>query len=642
MSLRSVLLLIVLLLPLVSIQAVEIVDEVRPALQEPDFNIDLEPDQLEVVPGEKAAFDIVVTTTGGFTGTLKFDVLSVPPYCFYEIKPSTGKLQLKIYTTENTPPGTYKVKIKASAQGRSKVAEATLIVTGGGGGGGPDFRIKLRPSTVSIDPGQTASFTIVLIPTGGFSETVHYSVTGLPPYSYQQMEVKSGTDIILKIITTENTPPGTYEVTVTASGGGKVRKATAKIVVGGVTTTSTTRTKTSAKGGLSISVLPQTLKIKQGGTGILTMRVYKEGEFSDTVTIRIEGLPEGVTAVADINNTVPNFISQAEISVGTQVQPGSYKLRVKIFGGGVVDERTITLVVEGQQTSPATQPSTQTPNPAQANFSIEVVPNSLSLQKGGSGSVAVTIRGNGLVQPVVLSVTGPQYLSFTLSPDNTLELGETASLMIRAGDQPGTYTVVIEGRSGSLVRTATLTVRVEAGESRCIIATVSYGEGSEVVERLRAFRDEVVMSTYSGSRFLTAFNAFYYSWSPQVADWLRTNEAAKSTVRVAIAPLLGILEAADMMVRSLPRSELVVASVGLLASFLVGLTYFGVPLALLRRVRSRHMAAASLAVAASSLGMLISWFLRSDLLMQFSSSAAVLSSIAAGALVIPVIRELLR
>ena len=644
MSVRFLLLLSVLLIPLIGVQAAEFTIHTQTHLQEPDFNIDLEPDELEVIPGERAAFDIVVTTTGGFTGTLKFDVLSVPPNCFYEIKPATGKLQLKIYTTENTPPGTYKVKIRASAEGKSRTAEATLIVSGGGGGAGPDFSIRLRPSTVSIDPGQTANFTIVLIPTGGFAETVHYTVSGLPPYSYQQMEVQSGTDIVLKVVTTANTPPGTYEITVTAEGGGKVRKATARIIVGGATTTTTTKQggEGRGQGNLSISVLPQTLKVKPGGRGILTVRVYKEGEFKYPVTLRIGGLPSGVTASADINNTVPNFVSQVEVSVGQDVQPGSYKLTVTISGGDRSESRTITLLVEGEQPKTTVSGTTQqTSVPAQADFSIELVPSSISLQKGGSGSVAVTIRGNGLVQPVVLTVSGPPTLSFTFSPDNTLELGETASLMVRAGDEPGTYTVVVEGRSGSLIRTATLTVTVEAGESRCIIATVTYGEGSGVVEGLRNFRDGVVMSTYAGSRFLTVFNAFYYSWSPAVAGWLRSNEVARLAVRAAIAPLIAILWAASYLTSFLPVSELTVVSVGLVSSFLIGLVYLGLPLSLLGSLGRRRLLLVGSAAAASSAGMLVSWLLRWDVLMQVSSSSAVISFVALGALAGPVMRKLL-
>ena len=643
MSSKVFLLLFILLLPLVGVQAAELTTDLQLHLQGPDFDIDLEPDELEVIPGEKAAFDIIVTTTGGFTGTLKFDVLSVPPNCFYEIKPAAGKLQLKIYTTENTPPGTYKVKLRASAGGKSKVAEATLIVSGGSGGSGPDFRIKLRPSKVSIDPGQTANFTIVLIPTGGFSETVHYTVSDLPPYSYHRMEVQSGTDIILKVVTTPKTPPGTYEITVTARGGGKVRRATAKIIVGGGATTTTTRTGTQARGNLSVSVLPKTLKVEPGGKGILTISVYKEGEFNSPVTVRIKGLPEGVTSSIDINNTVPNFIAQAEISVGQDVQPGSYKLTVTISGGGRSESRTITLIVEGAKptTTPTTTSQPRTSAPVQADFSIELVPSSISLQKGGSGSVAVTVRGKGLAQPVTLKVTGPPTLSFTFSPDNTVELGETASLMVKAGNEPGTYTVVVEGRSGSLVRSATLTVTVEAGESRCIIATVTYGEGSGIVEGLRRFRDGTVMATYSGSRFLTVFNAFYYSWSPGVAEWLRHNGAVRSVVRAAITPLIAILGFASALSSVLPISELTVVSIGLLASFLIGLFYLGLPLSLFRALEPRRLVAAGLVATVSSLGMLVSWFLRLDLLMQISSSSAVLSLMALGAMTGPVVRRLL-
>ncbi len=643
------LLILLLLIPLAGVGASQLSSRPISGLQA-DFYVELKPDRLEVMPGEKAAFDIVVTTIGGFTGTLSFDVLSVPPYSFYEIKPSTGKLQLKIYTTENTPPGTYEIKLMASAGGRSKVATATLVVTGGGAGGGPDFRVALRPTTASISPGETAEFRVVLIPTGGFAETVHYTVSGIPPHSYRSMEVR-GTDVILKVITTPSTPPGTYEIVVTATGGGKVRRATARLVVGRTATTGT-GSEEGWGGGLSISVLPKTLRVRAGGRGIITVRVYRRGDFNAPVTIRMEGLPGGVRASADVNNTPPNFVSQIEVTVGAEVPAGSHRLDLIISGGGVREERNVTLVVENPSPS-ATATATATAAAAgangttgaggQADFSVEVVPSSLSLQRGGSGSVAVTVRGRGLEQPVSLSVRGPETLSFTFSPTSSLRAGETASLMVRAGEEPGTYAVVIEGRSGNLVRTTTLTVRVEAGESRCIIATVTYGEDSEVVRRLRSFRDGVVMSTYSGSRFMTVFNAFYYSWSPAVAAWLRSNAAARTAVRAIISPLIAVLDASSSLFDRIAISELSVTLVGLVSSFLIGLIYLGPLLTLAwRRIGPGMVLRVCLIAAASLAGMLLALVLRMDPLMQVSSSASVLSLMALGALSPPLVVRALR
>ena len=76
----------------------------------------------------------------------------------------------------------------------------------------------------------------------------------------------------------------------------------------------------------------------------------------------------------------------------------------------------------------------------------------------------------------------------------------------------------------------------------CIIATAAFGsELAPQVQFLREIRDNTVLSTQSGTSFMTAFNAFYYSFSPTVADWERQNLAFKEIVKVAITPLLSSL-----------------------------------------------------------------------------------------------------
>ena len=58
------------------------------------------------------------------------------------------------------------------------------------------------------------------------------------------------------------------------------------------------------------------------------------------------------------------------------------------------------------------------------------------------------------------------------------------------------------------------------------------------VQFLREIRDNTVMSTQSGTAFMTGFNQFYYSFSPQIADYERENPVFKETVKVTLIPLL--------------------------------------------------------------------------------------------------------
>ncbi|ABK78454.1 peptidyl-prolyl cis-trans isomerase (rotamase) [Cenarchaeum symbiosum A] len=76
----------------------------------------------------------------------------------------------------------------------------------------------------------------------------------------------------------------------------------------------------------------------------------------------------------------------------------------------------------------------------------------------------------------------------------------------------------------------------------CLIATAAYGtELAPQVQQLREVRDGTLMSTASGSAFMSAFNSAYYAFSPAVADLERESPAVREAVRLLITPMLATL-----------------------------------------------------------------------------------------------------
>ena len=73
----------------------------------------------------------------------------------------------------------------------------------------------------------------------------------------------------------------------------------------------------------------------------------------------------------------------------------------------------------------------------------------------------------------------------------------------------------------------------------CLIATATFGtELTPQVQMLREIRDNSLMQTQSGQKFMNGFNELYYSFSPTIADLERKNSVFKETVRITITPLL--------------------------------------------------------------------------------------------------------
>ena len=124
----------------------------------------------------------------------------------------------------------------------------------------------------------------------------------------------------------------------------------------------------------------------------------------------------------------------------------------------------------------------------------------------------------------------------------------------------------------------------------CLIATAAYGsELAPQVQFLREIRDNTLLSTDSGTSFMTGFNQFYYSFSPAIADLERESVVFRDAVRVAITPALYTL---NIMTLADQGSDGSVIAFGLLAiAAMAGIYVAGPVLAVRtvgRKVRNRH------------------------------------------------------
>ncbi len=76
----------------------------------------------------------------------------------------------------------------------------------------------------------------------------------------------------------------------------------------------------------------------------------------------------------------------------------------------------------------------------------------------------------------------------------------------------------------------------------CLIATATFGsEMAPQVQQLRELRDNTILSTESGSAFMTGFNQFYYSFSPTIADLEREHPVFKEVMKITLTPMLSSL-----------------------------------------------------------------------------------------------------
>lgn len=172
--------------------------------------------------------------------------------------------------------------------------------------------------------------------------------------------------------------------------------------------------------------------------------------------------------------------------------------------------------------------------------------------------------------------------------------------------------------------------------SGCLIATAAFGsELAPQVQTLRNFRDGIALNTLAGSSFMAVFNGWYYSFSPQVADFERGQPWLKEAVRASVYPLLGILDLSTQVYGALAfNGEAAIIGAGLTASALIGLLYFAplsAVLALQGRRRQWNIGRAKyvlVAAWASSLALLGAGELTGGALLMAGTALLVLSAIS--------------
>jgi hypothetical protein len=77
---------------------------------------------------------------------------------------------------------------------------------------------------------------------------------------------------------------------------------------------------------------------------------------------------------------------------------------------------------------------------------------------------------------------------------------------------------------------------------RCIIATAAYGsEMAPEVTYMRYVRDNMIGSTETGRTLVNAFNVFYYSWSPGIAQAIVQSPTLQALFRILLTPLVLII-----------------------------------------------------------------------------------------------------
>jgi Galactose oxidase-like, Early set domain/PKD domain len=197
----------------------------------------------------------------------------------------------------------------------------------------PDFSLAASPTSRSVLPGDSASYTVTVTPTNGFNGIVSFGVSGLPAgatASFNPPSVSTSGSTTLTIATSASTPVGNYPLTITGTSGSLTRTSQVTLVVNGL---------------FSVSATPSSVTIAPGGTATFAVSVSSQG-FSGTVALAVSGLPKFATGKLTPPSIVNSGTSTLSINTNRNVSRGSYTLVITGTSGSLVSEAKVVLTIQ--------------------------------------------------------------------------------------------------------------------------------------------------------------------------------------------------------------------------------------------------------------------------------------------------------
>ncbi|MBS7623282.1 hypothetical protein KEJ39_06375 [Candidatus Bathyarchaeota archaeon] len=126
----------------------------------------------------------------------------------------------------------------------------------------------------------------------------------------------------------------------------------------------------------------------------------------------------------------------------------------------------------------------------------------------------------------------------------------------------------------------------------CIIATAAYGsELAPEVAYMRHVRDDMLGSNEVGRMLVDAWNTFYYSWSPPIAECLANSETLRAVFRASLMPLSAIVHSSALIYTEVASIDPSIASIVafIFAAVTSTMTYAVIPPVLLQSILKKRL-----------------------------------------------------
>jgi hypothetical protein len=384
----------------------------------------------------------------------------------------------------------------------------------------PYFMISSSADSMTIARGGLGTSTITSTLSGNFNSTVSLSTTGLPSgatasFSPSSFGAPGGGNSTLTLTASLLTPPGTYNVTVTGTGGGQTHTAqinltvsTAQQLLGnsgfengssspapwtvtsGVIDNSSFEAPNTGSwkawldgyGSTHTDTLLQTVSIPSTATAA-TLSFWLHIDTAETAAIAND------TMKVQIRNSSGTVLSTLATYSNLNASPGYSQVSFDVtsFKGQTVQLYLIGVENSKLKTSFVVDDFalTVTTSGTPPDFSIGASPSSLTIAQSGSGASTISTSISGSFNSsIALSASGlPAGATANFAPTSIAAPGSgSSSMTILAGSATatGNYNVTITGTGGGITHSTTIGVTIvgSSGTTQQLLGNPGFESGS--------------------------------------------------------------------------------------------------------------------------------------------------------------------
>jgi hypothetical protein len=293
----------------------------------PDFAMSVSPSSKTVTPGGSTSYSVTINSGGGFAGQVTLGVSGLPSGASgsFTPNPATTSSTLSVTTSTSTPTGTYTLTITGVSGTLTHTTTVALVVNPL-----PDFTFNGSPSSRTVTPGESTTYSVTIAPTGGFAGNVALSVSGFPSGGSGSFSSNPATaSSTLQVMTDPTTPTGTYTLTITGVSGTLTHTATVALVV--------------SPPDFAVSASPASRTVTQVGSTSYGVTISPTAGFTGQVTLSVSGLPTGASGSFAPNPATAS--STLSVTTSASTPTGTYPLTITGVSGGLTHTTTVTLTV---------------------------------------------------------------------------------------------------------------------------------------------------------------------------------------------------------------------------------------------------------------------------------------------------------